>query len=133
MLVLDLDRFSDVNATLGYPAGDELLLEIADRLATSLRLSHSLARHSAGLRTELGRLGADEFVTLVTGVRDAKEVAAIVESLQQAVARPLTWQDQTFTITACIGAALYPADGSNSETLLRNVWSAPPMQGQRPA
>ena len=124
VLVLDLDRFSDVNATLGYPAGDEILLEIADRLATSLRLSGALARHSPGLRTELGRLGSDEFVTLVTGVRDAKEVAAVVENLQQALARPLTWQAQPFTITACIGAALYPADGANSETLLRNAESA---------
>ena len=124
VFILDLDRFTNVNASFGFPAGDQLLKEIADRLVRSLRLSGVVARHNPGLRSELGRLGGDEFVALVTGVLEAKEVGAIVESLQQALGRSLRCQDQEFTITATVGAALYPADGIDSESLLTNAESA---------
>ena len=124
VLILDLDRFTDVNATWGYSAGDELLKEVSDRLAKSLRLSSVLARHNPELRTELGRLGGDEFVILTTGVREANEVAPLVERLQQTLSRPLRCQDQEFTMTASVGVALYPEDGTDSETLLKNAETA---------
>ena len=124
VLIPDLDRFKDVNATWGRSAGDELLREVADRLARSLRLSDVLAHHDHSLRMELGRLGADEFSVLVPRVRDAKEVAALVERLQHALARPFKFEDQDFTVTACVGAALYPSDGSDAEMLLRNAEAA---------
>lgn len=124
VLVLDLDRFTDVNATFGYAGGDDLLETVSERLTQSLRLNSVLEHHNPGLRTELGRIGGDEFGTLVTGVIDLKEVATIVESLQRALVRPLKWRDQEFTITASVGAALYPDDGSDSETLMANAESA---------
>ena len=124
VLIPDLDRFKDVNATWGRAAGDGLLREVADRLARSLRLSDVLAHHDHSLRMELGRLGADEFSVLVPRVRDAKEVAALVERLQHALARPFKFKDQDFTVTASVGAALYPSDGSDAETLLRNAEAA---------
>ena len=124
VLILDLDRFKDVNATWGYPAGDRLLTEVADRLAKSLRLSDVLARHNPGLRTELGRIGGDEFTVLVTSVSDAGAVATIVERLQHALGRPFKFKDQEYRVTASVGAALYPADGSDSETLLTKAESA---------
>ena len=124
VLLFDLDRFTDVNATLGYEAGDQLLKTVSDRLAKSLQLSNVLTRHNPDLRTELGRLGGDEFIVLATGVQEASEVAAIVERLQQALGRSLKWKDQELTMTASVGAALYPADGSDSESLLRNSESA---------
>ena len=124
VLIPDLDRFKDVNATWGRSAGDELLREVADRLARSLRLSDVLAHHDHSLRMELGRLGADEFSVLVPRVRDAKEVAALVERLQHALARPFKFEDQDFTVTASVGAALYPSDGSDAEMLLRNAEAA---------
>jgi len=124
VLLLDLDRFTDVNATLGYEAGDQMLKTVSDRLAKSLQLGSMLTRHNPDLRTELGRLGGDEFVVLVTGVQEANESAAIVERLQQALGRSLKWKDQKLTMTASVGAALYPADGSDSESLLRNAESA---------
>ena len=124
VLLLDLDRFTDVNATLGYEAGDQLLKSVSDRLEKSLRLGNVLTRHNPGLRTELGRLGGDEFIVLVTGIQEASETAAIVERLQQALGRSLKWKGQELTMTASVGAALYPADGSDSESLLRNAESA---------
>ena len=124
VLVLDLDRFKDVNATWGHAAGDQLLAEVSDRLGKSLRLSDMLARHTPGVNTELGRLGGDEFAILLTGVPGAAQVAAVIERLQRALGRPFTFQDQKFTVTASVGASLYPADGSDGGTLLRNAESA---------
>ena len=124
VLVLDLDRFKDVNATWGHTAGDQLLTEVADRLRKSLRLSNMLARHNSNLRTELGRLGGDEFTALVTGVQDASEVASTAKRLQDALARPFKLRDKQVTVTASVGAALYPADGTDSETILKNAESA---------
>ena len=109
VLVLDLDRFKDVNATWGHTAGDQLLTEVGDRLRKSIRLSQMLARHNPNLRTELGRLGGDEFTALVTGVQDANEVATTAKRLQDALGRPFRLRDQQFTVTASVGAALYPA------------------------
>ena len=124
VLILDLDRFTDVNANWGYAAGDELLKEVSGRLAKSLKLNSVLTRHNPELRSELGRLGGDEFLVLTTGVRDAGEVGALVEGLQQALKRPLKCQGQEFTITVSVGVALHPEDGSDSETLLNNAEAA---------
>jgi diguanylate cyclase (GGDEF)-like protein/PAS domain S-box-containing protein len=124
VLVLDLDRSKDVNATWGYPAGDQLLTEVADRLTKSLRLSDVLARHNSTLGTELGRLGGDQFTALVAGVSDAGDVATIIERLQHALGRPFKVKDRDYRVTASVGAALCPADGSDSGTLLTNAESA---------
>lgn len=124
VLILDLDRFTDVNTTWGYAAGDELLNEVSDRLAKSLQLNSVLARHNAEFRAELGRFDGDEFLVLATGVREASEVAPLVEGLQKVLKRPFKCQAQEFTITASIGVALYPEDGNESEALLNNAEAA---------
>ena len=124
ILLLDIDRFSQVNTTWGRDAGDELLAGVAKRLVHSLRLSDVLARQGFGLRSELGRAGGDEFVALLTGVSDPNDVVSIVERLQNALRRPFTIDGQQLTITASVGVALYPDDGSESENLLRNAESA---------
>ena len=114
VLILDLDRFNDVNASLGRPAGDQILKEVADRLAKSLRLTDMLARQVSDLRTELGCLGGDEFTAIVTGISDAKEVTGIIERLQHALDRPFTLEGQKLVVSSSVGAALYPADGTTS-------------------
>ena len=124
VLFMDLDRFKYVNATLGHAVGDSLLRGVAERLTKSLRLSDVLARHGQGLRTELGRLGGDEFTVLLTGVSHAKEVAGIIERLQGALRRPFKLESQEYMVTASVGATLYPADRSDAEALLRNAESA---------
>ena len=124
VLILGLDRFKDVNATWGHSAGDQLLTEVADRLAKSLRLSDVLARDNMSLRTELGCLGGDEFTALVTGVNDTDEVRAIAERLQDGLSRPFKVQGQEFAVGASVGAALYPANGSTGEEILTNAKSA---------
>ena len=124
VLFLGLDRLGHVNATWGHEAADQLLVGVAGRLAKSLRLSDLLARQGPGLRAELGRAGGNGFAALLTGVSDAPEVAAIIERLQSALSRPFTIEGQSFTVTSSVGAALHPADGHSSDSLLRNSESA---------
>ena len=124
VLFLDLDRFKNVNATWGHTAGNQVLAGVAERLSRSLRLGDVLARHCPGLRAELGRLGGDEFTVLLSGVSSASEVAGIAARLQSALRRPFKIAGKELTITAAVGAALHPADGSDSESLLRNAESA---------
>ena len=129
VIILDLDRFNDVNATWGRHGGDALLSDVAGRLTKSLRLIDVLAQRDQGGRTEMGRVGADEFSVLVTGIRDTDELVTLIERLQKALVRPFKFEDQELTVTASVGAALYPSDGPDSENLLRNAESA--MQAAR--
>ena len=124
VLCLDLDRFSRVTVTCGYQAGDRLLARVAERLSKSLRLSDLLSPLPLGVRAELGRPGGDEFAALLNGVGDANDVATVIERLRIALRRPFTLEGQEVTVSASVGVALYPADGSDSESLLRNAESA---------
>ena len=124
VVLLDLDHFTQFNATLGHAAGDEVLREVSERFSKSLRLSDVLSRHNLDMRTELGRLGGDEFTVLLTGVSEFKEVAGVVERLQGALTRPFRFEGKEYSITASAGATLYPSDGAAAESLLRNAESA---------
>ena len=124
VIVLDLDRFKHINATLGHGGGDLMLSEVAKRLAKSLRLSDMLSRRVSDIRMELGRIGGDEFTVLLPGVPDANAVVAVIERLQDSLARPIRVEGQEYTIRASVGATLYPDDGVDAESLLSNAESA---------
>ena len=131
VLALDLDRFKDLNTTWGRAVGDQLLCEMADRLAKSLRLSDVFRGHDRSHRADLGRVGSDEFSVLVPRVDDADDLAMVAKTLQQALTRPLRIESGDLALTASVGAALYPADGNDSETLLRNAESAVDVARQK--
>ena len=124
VLLLDLDRFTHVNATVGHAVGDLLLRDVSQRLSKSLRLSDVLARHGRELRTELGRIGGHEFTVLLTGVSQPKEVVGVIERLQRGLDRPFRYEEREYALTASVGATLYPSDGTDAENLLRNAESA---------
>ena len=124
VLFIDLDRFKNINTTLGHSGGDAVIRSVTERLTRSLRLSDVVSRSTKGIRTELGRLGGDEFTVLLTGVADANEVVGIIERLQNALQRPFRVQDTEFSLTASVGATLCPSDGRKAEGLLRNAESA---------
>ena len=124
VLFIDLDRFKSINTTLGHSGGDAVIRSVTERLTRSLRLSDVVSRSTKGMRTELGRLGGDEFTVLLTGVTDANEVVGIIERLQDALQRPFRVQDAEFSLTASVGATLCPSDGRTAEGLLRNAESA---------
>ena len=110
VLVLDLDRFKNVNDTLGHDAGDRVLQAVAERLKESLREADSVAR-----------LGGDEFAVLIEKVTELRLVGSIARKLLKAIAEVIMLGDQEYQITASIGISAYPADGSDVITLLKNA------------
>ena len=124
VILLDLDRFKHINATLGHSRGDLIIKEVAERLARSLRLSDVLSRQAPDLRMELGRLVGDEFTILLPGVPNANAVASIIERLQGALSRPFKVENEEYSLTASVGATIYPDDQGNAENLLGNAASA---------
>lgn len=109
VLFIDLDRFKQVNDSMGHPAGDELLRVVAARLQKAL-----------GPGDIAGRLSGDEFVAVLPQC-DAERVTGIIERLQEQLAEPLVLADNTLAISASIGIAMFPADGRDMETLLHRA------------
>ena len=109
LLVLDLDRFKEVNDTLGHHAGDRLLQEVGMRLRGALRESDTVAR-----------LGGDEFAAVLPGA-DAAAAALAAATLQAALELPLLLEGRELSLAASIGIAAYPAHGADADTLLRHA------------
>jgi diguanylate cyclase (GGDEF)-like protein/PAS domain S-box-containing protein len=109
LLVLDLDRFKEVNDTLGHHAGDRLLQEVGLRLRSTLRESDTVAR-----------LGGDEFAAVLPGA-DAESAIVAAAKLQAALEMPLFLEGRELSIGASIGVAAFPAHGADADTLLRRA------------
>jgi diguanylate cyclase (GGDEF)-like protein len=105
--LMDLDRFKEVNDTLGHNVGDELLREVGRRLKGTVRAEDTVAR-----------LGGDEYVVLVHDL-DPKGVPAIANKLLAALDKPFHWQNQSIDIGASLGISLYPSQCSDASELLR--------------
>ena len=110
LFFIDLDFFKHINDTLGHSAGDAMLIEIAARLRQRVRASDTLAR-----------IGGDEFVILLSNIETAEDCMRVAESVIAAIAEPITLDGHSFSSTASIGIAMWPADGEDSETLTRNA------------
>ncbi len=107
---LDLDGFKPVNDTLGHQAGDQVLAEIARRIGSILREGDTVAR-----------LGGDEFVVLLPDLNHAKECIATLKRLHETIAQPICIQDHSFSLTASIGACIFPDDYNDPDVLLRHA------------
>lgn len=110
VLCLDLDRFKEVNDTLGHAAGDELLRQVTARLAARLRSGDALAR-----------LGGDEFAVLAVGMHDADGVQRLAQRLLDAVREPYELLGRVANVGLSVGVALHGTDGNDPETLLRRA------------
>ncbi|MFO1219278.1 MAG: EAL domain-containing protein [Burkholderiaceae bacterium] len=113
VLFIDLDRFKAINDSLGHAAGDELLRTMAARLSALVRGADLVAR-----------LGGDEFVILVEDIDDPADLRALGQRLLQSIGEPLTLQDRRFQISGSVGISLYPNDGDDAQTLLKNADAA---------
>lgn len=112
LMLLDLDRFKLVNDSLGHEVGDRLLKEIATRLAGRVREGDTVAR-----------LGGDEFV-VVANVHDEHGAASLALTLMQAIAEPLIIDEQSIYPSCSLGVAMFPRDGEEMVTLMRNADAA---------
>lgn len=110
LLFIDLDRFKEVNDTLGHPTGDVLLQQVADLLSKQVRASDTIAR-----------LGGDEFVIILDNIPAASYVAQFAERLLEAFRQPLQVKGHALTVTASMGISLYPQDGTEIDTLVRHA------------
>jgi len=110
VMFLDLDRFKVVNDTLGHAEGDGLVRSVGERLSALVREGDTVSR-----------VGGDEFTMLVSGMRSAEDAAEVAERVLVELRRPQVLRGQEFLITVSIGIALYPGDGEDAETLLRNA------------
>ena len=123
VLYLDLDNFKRVNDTLGHAVGDELLCLVAKRLRSSLRYSDpSVSEQGPNARPgDLARLGGDEFMVLLPNLRCSGDAGAVADRLIHALREPMELAHNTLVITPSVGIALYPQDGADVDTLLRNA------------
>jgi diguanylate cyclase (GGDEF)-like protein len=110
VLLMDLDRFKDINDTLGHHQGDEVLTAVAARLGRLMRSADTLAR-----------LGGDEFAVLLTSVDDVEEAVAIARRVGAVVGEPYSLGSLSVTIGATVGIAMCPDDGADASTLLQRA------------
>lgn len=110
VMFLDLDRFKNINDTIGHDAGDILLQIVAERLHSAVRNTDMVAR-----------LGGDEFVLLITDVKKAESVALIAQKILNSFLQAISVQEQEIYITTSIGISLYPHDGINIHTLMKHA------------
>jgi diguanylate cyclase (GGDEF)-like protein len=107
---LDLDRFKQINDTLGHEAGDQLLQQVATRLQGCMRESDTVAR-----------LGGDEFVVLLPELEDGKLAISVAHKILAVIGKAFTLIGQEFRVTASIGISVYPQDGQDEQTLTKNA------------
>jgi diguanylate cyclase (GGDEF)-like protein len=110
VLVIDLDRFKNINDTLGHPVGDHILRATAAKIGEALRPGDTLAR-----------LGGDEFVMLMQHEAGVTTATQMARTLLQSFSRPLIADEHQLVITASIGISTFPTDGEDGDTLLKNA------------
>jgi len=110
VMVVDLDKFKFVNDNLGHDAGDELLKEVASRMKSILRASDTVSR-----------LGGDEFVIVLEGVTHPEDCALVGQKLMRIVAEPMILGEVAMAIGASVGIAVYPMNGEDAASLLKNA------------
>ena len=122
IMFLDLDQFKRINDTMGHAVGDDLLRVVAQRLTRVLRLDPT-ATAIAGKAPErdVCRQGGDEFIVLLNGVATEEHAARAAHRVLETLAQPIRLAGQELFVSASIGIVLFPRDGSDLDTLLKNA------------
>ncbi len=110
VFLLDLDRFKQINDTLGHPAGDALLKQVAQRLERTI-----------GQMGKVGRLGGDEFKVIIPNRVERRRLGEVAEKIIHSLSMPYALDGHTAVIGASVGIAIAPTDGTTSEELIRNA------------
>ena len=118
MLIIDIEMFSQINASLGRAGGDKLLKEVAERLNSIVRKSDGVARLS------VSRVAGDEFAVLFNDIPKKEQVTWAVKRLMDVVNQPVEIDGNTIHLNCHVGISLYPTDADSVEGLLNNAMSA---------
>jgi diguanylate cyclase (GGDEF)-like protein/PAS domain S-box-containing protein len=110
VMFLDLDHFKLVNDTLGHTVGDGLLQAVADRLVSCVRGDDTVAR-----------MGGDEFTILISDIAETRSASTVAQKVLDSISRPIDVDGHELFVTTSIGIAIFPDDGSDAETLLKNA------------
>ena len=113
VLFVDLDRFKNINDSLGHELGDRLLQSVASRILVCVREGDTVSR-----------VGGDEFVIVIPGIGSASDASAVAAKILEVLASAFHLHGNDLHVAASIGISLYPADGSDAETLMRNADTA---------
>ncbi|MDZ4261921.1 MAG: EAL domain-containing protein, partial [Pseudomonadota bacterium] len=113
LLFIDLDRFKNINDSLGHTAGDQILRQTAARLSATVRTDDTVAR-----------LGGDEFVVLLPRVRDERSLVEVAIKLREELLLPYILEEMPLHLSPSIGIAVYPEDGEDPSTLIKNADAA---------
>ncbi|MCC7600331.1 EAL domain-containing protein [Janthinobacterium sp. FW305-129] len=108
VLFMDIDRFKNVNDTLGHTIGDDLLRQFSSRLVDCLRV-----------RDTIGRFGGDEFATILVLPEGAQHAVGVVDKIREAMRKPFDLQGHEVTVTVSIGISVFPEDGVDADTLIQ--------------
>jgi len=125
LISLDLDRFKRINDTLGHDVGDLLLTEAAARLALSVRQIDVVTRRDADASDCcIARQGGDEFTVLLTSLQQPQDAARVAHRILDALAQPFHLGGHDVVVCASLGIAVYPLDGVDADSLLKNADAA---------
>ena len=113
VMFIDLDNFKEINDTLGHDVGDDLLVQVAGRLQEQVRESDTVAR-----------LGGDEFVIVLPDINNQVRATRVAENILSAIGSPFTSGLHTLHTTPSIGIAIFPADGEDVQTVIKNADAA---------
>ncbi|OZA31127.1 MAG: hypothetical protein B7X93_00815 [Hydrogenophilales bacterium 17-61-9] len=128
LLYLDLDRFKQVNDSLGHQVGDQLLKQVAERLRQCVRLSDTVALPPVAREESFGstvaRLGGDEFIIVLEDIRHIDEIACIAQRTHSEISQPFDLGGYQVFVGASIGITVYPFDDDDLDNLIRNADAA---------
>lgn len=125
VLFLDLDRFKNINDTLGHSVGDVVLAEVGNRLQQCVRTTDYVGRSVQDEAvTSVARLGGDEFTMLIGSMKDPRHSESVARRIIESLSEPIVVDGRSLYITPSIGVAAYPVDGGDAETLLKNADAA---------
>ncbi|HXM19562.1 MAG TPA: EAL domain-containing protein [Candidatus Tumulicola sp.] len=113
LLFLDVDHFKSINDTMGHGAGDEVLVTLAGRLVSSVRQEDTVARS-----------GGDEFIVVLSDAGSVDNITPAVERIMETCRQPFELGERKFQLSVSIGVSVYPFDGTDAETMLRNADAA---------
>jgi diguanylate cyclase (GGDEF)-like protein/PAS domain S-box-containing protein len=124
LLFLDLDNFKSINDTLGHSVGDKVVQQVAQRLSLCVRSGDLVCRPVEEHKVAVFRFGGDEFALLLFDLQREHDAAVVAQRIKKALEQPFQVGSYELFATASLGIALYPSDGEDVETLLRNADSA---------